>query len=731
MNEIHLPERTDEHLKGDVSVNFVTGVILEKGWTCQLRGSPEYGIDIDGEIFENRRPTGMVFRIQVKSTDSPMIRQNHISYDVEIKSLNYWQQHTDPIVFVIYNNKSAIAYWDFIRDILQDLRLRKPDWQKNKKSARVKIPVHNILNSGGLDRIKQVIQEHRDSIASSGFMFNSPLTRHEGKTVYPTISRGDLKFHEAGLSSKEVKISEERLKELLVLLDSNKPLEIIKLAENLLLSNVCKKNLGLKEKLLTILTKAHADTGDFDVALSMARESYGINSKAISTLNNLSVILVQKGNVQEAIEIINRALELSSKDANIYNTAGVVYLAKGNTVKALDYFKKALDINSNFYEAKLNIGFIYRDNGTLDLAQDIFKELTEVWPNFALAPLSLGNVYLMKYELCPDKKLLEKAQEAYSVAESTLLALGKETFWLKESWVMLHVGKSALLGWQYRIDESLKELQHIEGESKDDETYNYNMGQLHSLLQNHDLAIDYYRKSLEFKKSKWQRISSNITQSRKLNSLGAVFYKKYEETKDNKWLNQAIDYLEKALSEDPKNLFAEINRCIAYLHSNRDDEAKAIFEKELRKDKPRPGFHYLKALYCLKQKNEKEFYSELKEELRVDPDGIEINTMLGQFHLRRTEFSQSIAYFEKAYASPFAPLTGVAEDIYIGLAHCYWRRKGVDCALNFLLNGCPPFLRRRRRVQQVFNAISEKSAGVEPKRLIIFRPVKLFRLFQR
>lgn len=728
MNRISLPKRTDEHVKEDISINFVRRVILQNGWTCQQRGGTEYGIDIDGEIFEKKNPTGMVFRMQVKSTDSPIIKQNYIYHDIEIKNLNYWQQHTDPIIFVIHGIKSNTAYWNFVGDILRDLNFRKPHWQRNRKSVRVRIPIINILNSKGLDKIKQAIQKYRDNIVSGGLMFNIPSTKFKGDIIYPSINHQDLKFDRAGLSSKEVEISEEHLKKLLILLDSNKTAEIIKLTKNLLSSSMCKKNKNLKEKLLTVLTKAYTDSGDFDRALSAARKSYRINSKSISTLNNLTIILVQKGNVEEAIETINQALKLRLKDANIYNTAGVTYLAKGNSIKALDYFNKALDISPNFYEAKLNIGFIHRDSGRLDDAENTFKELTDVWPNFALAPLSLGNICLMKYELYHNKNFLEKAQEAYFIGERTLLALGKETFWLKESWDILHIGKSALLDWQYKIDESLKELQSIEQKSKNDDTYNYNMGQLHSLIEDYDSAIEYYRKSLQFRKSKWQRISGNITQSRKLASLGAVFYKKYEETKDNRWLNQAIDYLKKALSEDPNNLSAEINRCIAYLRSNRDEEAKAIFEKELRKDKPRPGFHYIKGLYYHNRKNNEGCYSELKEELKVDPDGIEINTMLGQFHFDKGDFPQSIAYFEKAYASPIAPLTSVAEDIYIGLARCYSRTKGVDYALDFLLNKCPPFLKRKRRVRQVLNVISKKRVGVKPKQIIIFKPVKLFRL---
>jgi len=733
MNEIILPKRTNEHVKEDISINFVEGIILQKGWKCQRIGGTEYGIDIDVEIFEKTKPTGMPFRMQVKSTDSLMIEQNYISYDIEIKNLNYLLGHYDPTVFLIYDKKNNKGYWDFVKDIRDELDSRKPDWQKNRKKVRIKIPVTNIFNSQGLGKIKQVIQRYRDRISSAGLMFNTPSTKYKGSTISPSITQQDLKFDRAGLSSKEVEISEEQLKELLGLLDSREPSEIIKLAENLLSSNVCEKNLNLKEKLLAILAKAYADSGNFDRALPMARKSCKINPKNSNALNNLTIILVEKGFVKEAIGMIKRAVKLSPKDANIYNSAGVVYLAKGNNGKALDYFKKALDIDSNLYEAKLNIGFIYRDTGTLDRAEDMFKELTEVWRNFALAPLSLGNVYLMKYELYPNKTLLEKAREAYSIAESTLLALGKETFWLKESWVMFHIGKSALLGWQYQIDESLRELRSIEKESKDDETYNYNMGQLHMLLQDYDLAIDYYQKSLKFRKSKWQRVSSNITESRKLSSLGSAFYKKYEETNDNRCLKEATDCFEKASSKDPNNLSAEINRCVVYLRSNRDKEAKAIFENELRKEKPRRGFHYVKAFYYLKQGNKKGVYFELKEELKIDPNGIEINTILGQFHFDKRDIPESIAYFEKAYASPIAPLTSVAEDIYIGLAQCYWKTKGkgVDYGLRFLLDKCPPFLRRRRRVQEALNVLSKKTPGMKPKRMIIYKPIKLFRLFGR
>lgn len=75
-------------------------------------------------------------------------------------------------------------------------------------------------------------------------------------------------------------------------------------------------------------------------------------------LNNMGVVLINKGNYEEGKEHFLKVLEINPEHAEAYNNLGVSLARLGRTDKAVESFKKALTFKPDYWEARNNLKFI-------------------------------------------------------------------------------------------------------------------------------------------------------------------------------------------------------------------------------------------------------------------------------------------------------------------------------------------------------------------------------------
>jgi hypothetical protein len=75
-------------------------------------------------------------------------------------------------------------------------------------------------------------------------------------------------------------------------------------------------------------------------------------------LNNMGVVLTNKGNYEEGKEHFLKALEINPEYAEVYNNLGVAFARLGRMDKAVESFKKALTFKPDYREARNNLRFI-------------------------------------------------------------------------------------------------------------------------------------------------------------------------------------------------------------------------------------------------------------------------------------------------------------------------------------------------------------------------------------
>ena len=127
-------------------------------------------------------------------------------------------------------------------------------------------------------------------------------------------------------------------------------------------------------------------------------------------------IASEKGDANQAIDLINRATKKDKQNAELYTELGKAYRKLNNGTEAFKAFRQAIDIDKNFAEAYYLTGMIFRTQNNSDLYLEYFNKAIQADPKYAPAYYQLyyhyyfRNVntakdYLEKYIALSDHKI--------------------------------------------------------------------------------------------------------------------------------------------------------------------------------------------------------------------------------------------------------------------------------------------------------------------------------------
>jgi tetratricopeptide (TPR) repeat protein len=140
------------------------------------------------------------------------------------------------------------------------------------------------------------------------------------------------------------------------------------------------------------------------------RTTLARNPNSILANNNLGVILVRKGQLDEAIALFQKALQDHPDDPETRNNLAVA-LAKthgdyantlvqmGRDDEAMVEFRKALEFFPYFASARRSLAVILLNKGQVDEAIAQFQTIREQYPDDPMASFDLGNAYFQKGQM--------------------------------------------------------------------------------------------------------------------------------------------------------------------------------------------------------------------------------------------------------------------------------------------------------------------------------------------
>lgn len=162
-----------------------TNLLFEKlGWIFREQPIEDYGIDAHVEVVESNTATGKLIALQIKSGKSWFKEKTTDGFVFRGKTehLEYWQEHSLPVMVVLYDDEEEIAYWQAVNS---------SNVQQTNKAWKLIIPFEQQINILSLKKIQE---------------FSRKLTATNGYTIlsFQDLSHGGAKRYSANiLLSKE------------------------------------------------------------------------------------------------------------------------------------------------------------------------------------------------------------------------------------------------------------------------------------------------------------------------------------------------------------------------------------------------------------------------------------------------------------------------------------------------------------------------------------------------
>jgi tetratricopeptide (TPR) repeat protein len=139
------------------------------------------------------------------------------------------------------------------------------------------------------------------------------------------------------------------------------------------------------------LGNALAQKEEVDDAIAQYQKALAIDPNLAEVRHNLDLALLQKK--------AHEALKNNSNSAGAYTNLGNVLLQKGQVDEAIDQYRKAIVIDGTAVEAHNNLGIAWAKKGQLDAAIIEFRKTLELNPAYIQAYNNLGTALFQKGQI--------------------------------------------------------------------------------------------------------------------------------------------------------------------------------------------------------------------------------------------------------------------------------------------------------------------------------------------
>lgn len=127
----------------------------------------------------------------------------------------------------------------------------------------------------------------------------------------------------------------------------------------------------------------------------------------------LSQILIESGDINEALVVTKRALDVSPADASAHFYSALAKRLAGDLSAAEALLRKAIDISPELSAAHINLSVVLREQGRLEEAKSSCLSALEIEPQSSEALNNLGNI---QHEMGDSKNAEASYKMAYEVA---------------------------------------------------------------------------------------------------------------------------------------------------------------------------------------------------------------------------------------------------------------------------------------------------------------------------
>ncbi len=134
--------------------------------------------------------------------------------------------------------------------------------------------------------------------------------------------------------------------------------------------------------------------GQVDEGFSYITRGLEINPNVVETQSSFAAVLQRMGRIDEALVHFRKAVDIDPADAETHGTLGAAILEGGNAEEASVHLRKALEIDPSYVEAHNNLGSALLQLGRVEEAIAHLRKALENNPQFGTAYYNLATALL-------------------------------------------------------------------------------------------------------------------------------------------------------------------------------------------------------------------------------------------------------------------------------------------------------------------------------------------------
>lgn len=142
------------------------------------------------------------------------------------------------------------------------------------------------------------------------------------------------------------------------------------------------------------------------------RETLAANPASWMSHNNLGLLLLDDGRVDEALAHLAAAAQLKPQHAEVANNHGTALRAAGRHDEAREAFRRATELKAGYVEAEFNYALALAESGRAAAAETHYARVLALRPAHAKAANNLGNLRLAAGDTAGAERLFRAALAA-------------------------------------------------------------------------------------------------------------------------------------------------------------------------------------------------------------------------------------------------------------------------------------------------------------------------------
>ena len=409
------------------------------GWLFREQSISDHGIDAHVEIVNDDKVTGDLIALQIKSGTSYFseISDVNIIYRTDTRHIEYWLNHSLPVILVLYHTQNDVFYWQHISNktvsntgknwkvnISTDKKLTESSLEELCKISRLHIEKRWLQLS--VKSYSDISQELFDKFFAELLEKNIEVLERESliikliETYKELASRTDDIGQQANILLSEGKLEEaDKLFEQALEND-------LKIAKKANLKAAANAFSRAKIKELQF---------DYQTAKKYYQQAIKLDDENSLYLNELGFLLCTLEEYSTAEHLFVRSLEilentLEEKDLSYYssvlnNLATVYYtqrkydMAEKFYIRSLEIKEKTLDKqnSSNFATGLNNLAALYKKQGKYTNAENLYQRSLTIFekthgrnhPYIAVVLSNLAELYRDQNKYADAEYLLQES----------------------------------------------------------------------------------------------------------------------------------------------------------------------------------------------------------------------------------------------------------------------------------------------------------------------------------